>query len=96
MECVAVNIVGQLPLSQVTLCEYFISWPEAYALPNHEAETIAEVLVIQYNTRFGVPAELHSDQGRELELQVFLECCELLGIRKTRTTPLRPQSDSTV
>ncbi|XP_045123568.1 protein NYNRIN-like [Portunus trituberculatus] len=69
---------------------------EAYALPNHEAVTVAEVLVEQFFTRFGVPGELHSDQGREFESEVFGECCQLMGLRKTRTTPLRPQSDGMV
>ena len=40
--------------------------------------------------------ELHSDQGRNFESQVFREVCDLLGIRKTRTTPLHPQSDGMV
>ena len=31
----------------------FSKWPEAYALPNQEAVV----------SRFGVPGELHSDQG---------------------------------
>ncbi|KAK4295125.1 hypothetical protein Pmani_032308 [Petrolisthes manimaculis] len=78
------------------IMDYFTKWPEAYALPNHEAGTVAEVLVDQFFTRFGVPRELHSDQGREFESRVFHECCELLGIHKTRTTPLRPQSDGMV
>ncbi len=43
-----------------------------------------------------MPGELHSDQGREFESAVFQEFCQLLGLRKTRTTPLQPQSDSMV
>ncbi|ROT68742.1 hypothetical protein C7M84_013108 [Penaeus vannamei] len=76
--------------------DYFTKWPEAYALPDHEAETVAEALVNNFITRFGVPCELHSDQGREFESVVFQECCRLLGIKKTRTTALRPQSDGLV
>lgn len=102
MERVAVDIAGPFPVTPrgnrfvCVVMDYFTKWPEAYALPNHEAVTVASVLVDEFFTRFGVPGELHSDQGREFESRVFSECCELLGIRKTRTTPLHPQSDGMV
>ena len=41
----------------------FSKWPEAYALPNQEAVTVADVIVSQFFIWFGVPDELHSDQG---------------------------------
>ncbi|KAJ8346723.1 hypothetical protein SKAU_G00281240 [Synaphobranchus kaupii] len=46
--------------------------------------------------RFGSPAELHSDQGCNFESQVLAEVCKRLGVTKTRTTPLHPQSDGLV
>ncbi|XP_050710863.1 protein NYNRIN-like isoform X1 [Eriocheir sinensis] len=101
MERVAVDIAGPLPLTTngnryicVTM-DYFTKWPEAYAIPDQEATTIAKVLVVEF-CRFGVPNELHSDQGRNFESTVLAECCKLLGIKKTRTTPLHPQSDGMV
>ena len=39
----------------------------------------------QFFTRFGVPIELHSDQGQNFEAEAFQEACRLLGIYKTRT-----------
>ena len=47
-------------------------------------------------SRFGVPLMLHSDQGRDFKSMVFSEMCGLLGIAKTRTTPLHPQLDGMV
>ena len=85
---------AHFPPPQLALV-FFTKWPEAYALPNHEATTVAGVLVEQFFSRFGVQPELHSDQGREFESGVFQECCKLLGVGKTRTT-LRPQSDGLV
>ena len=102
LERVAVDIIVPLPITNrgnrffCVMMDYFTKWPEAYALPNHEAETVAEALVNNFITCFGVPRELHSDQGREFESVLFQECCRLLGLKKTHTTPLRPQSDGLV
>ncbi|CAI5692683.1 unnamed protein product [Oreochromis niloticus] len=76
--------------------DYFTKWPEAYAVPDQSASATAEKLVEEMFTRFGVPAELHSDQGRNFESKVFGEICRRLGVEKTRTTPLHPQSDGLV
>ena len=38
-----------------------------------------------------VPESIHSDQGRNYESNIFQELCELLEIKKTRTTPRHPQ-----
>ena len=67
---VAVDILGPLPESEsgnkylLLVADYFTKLAEAYALPNQEAITVAEVFVREYVCRFGVPLELHSDQGR--------------------------------
>lgn len=102
MERVGVDVVGPLPVSEdgnryiLTVMDYFTKWPEAYAIPNQLTSTIVDCLVDGMFTRFGVPEELHSDQGRNFESQVFGEVCRRLGVNKTRTTPLHPQSDGLV
>ena len=102
MERVAVDIVGPLPRSDkgnrfvLSAIDYFTKWPEAYALPDQEAVTVADALVGGMISRFGVPETLHSDQGRNFESRVFASMCDRLGMHKTRTTPLHPQSDGLV
>ena len=102
MERVAVDVIGPFPETEngnkyiLIAIDYFSKWPEAYALPNQEAVTLAKIIVSQFFSRFGVPAELHSDQGRNFEFGVFREVCALLGLHKTCTTPLNPQSDGIV
>ncbi len=99
---VPVDVLG--PFSQtprgnrfvVVAMDYFTKWPEAYAVPNQEAGTVAEVLLEGMFDRFGVPAEVHSDQGRNFESKLFSDFYRQVGIRKTRTTPLHPQSDGLV
>jgi hypothetical protein len=101
-ERIAMDIAGPFPISAsgnryvLVVMDYFSKWPEVYAIPNQEAKTIADVFVKNWVCRFGVPIELHSDQGRNFESAIFAEMCLTLGINKTRTTPLHPQSDGMV
>ncbi|GFT17686.1 retrovirus-related Pol polyprotein from transposon 412 [Trichonephila clavipes] len=76
--------------------DYFTKWPEAYPIPNQEASTVAEVLVQHWISLFGVPLQLHSDQGRNFDSAVCKRLSEILAIDKTRTTALHPQSDGMV
>ena len=64
--------------------------------PDHCAMTVADKIVTEFICRFGVPSQIHSDQGREFESDLFKAICEKLGIEKTRTAPYRPQSDGLV
>ncbi|KAL9957276.1 hypothetical protein ACROYT_G038892 [Oculina patagonica] len=102
MERIAVDILGPLPETPrknkfiLVVSDYFTKWTESYPIPNQEATTVAEKLVDEFICRFGVPRQLHSDQGTNFESKVFAEICKLLDIEKTRTTPLHPQSDGQV
>ena len=96
------DVVGPFPESDkgnkyfMVVMDYFTKWPEVFAIPNQEASTIADKLVQEVFCRFGVPLEIHSDQGRNFESQIFQETCRVLGIHKTRTTSYHPQSDGMV
>jgi hypothetical protein len=99
MQRLCIDICGAFPTTAASnkyvlvVTDCFTKFMEAYAMPNMEAATVAVVLVREYFTRYGVPLELHSDQGTNFESKLFGEMCTLLGVHKTRTTPFRPQSD---
>ncbi|GFX28125.1 hypothetical protein TNCV_424521 [Trichonephila clavipes] len=101
-ERIAFDILGPHPRSSddnnniLVVMDYFTKWPEAYPIPDQETSTVAEVLVRQWISRFGVPLQLHSDQGRNFDSAVCKRLCEILAIDKTRTTVLHPQSDGMV
>ncbi|KAG6464703.1 hypothetical protein O3G_MSEX014678 [Manduca sexta] len=101
-ERIALDVAGPFPVSDsgnryfMVVMDYFTKWPEVFAIPNQEATTVADKLVHEVFCRFGVPLEIHSDQGRNFESQIFQETCRVLGIHKTRTTSYHPQSDGMV
>ena len=96
------DIIRPLPTTRninrfiLVVIDYFTRWPEAYAMPNQEAHTIAEKLIREWISRYGVMKQLHTDQGRSFENEVMRELTDMLRIKKTRTTPYHPQSDGMV
>ncbi|GFT41489.1 retrovirus-related Pol polyprotein from transposon 412 [Trichonephila clavipes] len=80
----------------LVVVDYFTKWPETYPISDQKASTVAEVLVQQWISRFGVLLQLHSDQGRKFDSAVSKRLCEIHAIDKTRTTALHPQSDGMV
>ncbi|GFX36699.1 retrovirus-related Pol polyprotein from transposon 17.6 [Trichonephila clavipes] len=94
------DFLGPFPRSSdvniLVVMDYFTKWPEAYPISDQEASTVAEVLAQHWISRFGVPLQLHSDQGRNFDSAVCKRLCEILAIDKTRTTALHPQSDGMV
>ena len=76
--------------------DYFTKWTQAIPLENLEAKTVARALLDNFITKFGVPLFIHTDLGASFESQLFQEMCQVLGIKKTRTTKARPQSDGMI
>ena len=91
------DFVGPLPLTPrgnrhiLVVTDYFTKWVEIFATKDQTAVTTAEVILNEVIARFGIPYEIHSDQGRNYESLIFAELCRLLEIRKTRTSPGNPQ-----
>ena len=99
MQVVMVNNLGPLPKSSngnqyiLVAGDYFTRWMEAYAIPNQEADTVAQKLTEEM---FSPPEQLHSDQDGSLKSLLVAEVFKVLGIKKTRTTPYHPQGDGLV
>ncbi|GBL91129.1 hypothetical protein AVEN_184489-1 [Araneus ventricosus] len=75
---------------------HFTKWAEAIPISDQEASTVPEQLVRSWISCYGVPMILHLDQGTNFNSALFTELCKLLGILKTRTTTLHPESDGMV
>ncbi|VDI24463.1 Hypothetical predicted protein [Mytilus galloprovincialis] len=102
LERVAMYLVGPFPLSYrgnkyaLVVSDYFTKWAEGYPLPDMEAHTVVDSFIKNFICRFGIPRQIHTDQGGQFESNLFKELCEKLRIHKTRTTAFRPQSDGLV
>ncbi|GBM15601.1 hypothetical protein AVEN_95241-1 [Araneus ventricosus] len=73
----------------------FSKWPEAIPIQIRKPRLWLKNL-FEHGSRYGVPMILHSDQGTNFNSALFTELCKLLGILKTRTTALHPESDGMV
>jgi len=96
LDIVAVDILSGLPTTPggmkyiLVLTDYFTKWASAFPLPDAEAATCMRAMYDGFFSIFGLPCQLHSDQGKNFESKLFCELCELSGISKMRTTPFHP------
>ena len=62
--------MGPLPESKqiysyvLVMADYFTKWIEVFAIHDQEASTVAQKLVDGIFCRFGIPEQLHSDNGK--------------------------------
>jgi len=99
LDLVTMDILSGLPTASdgskyiLVLVDAFTKWVEAYPLPDQEASTCMDAAYAGFFARFGLPLQLHSDQGCNFESTLVKELCALAGVHKTRTTPFHPRSD---
>ncbi|KAI7789405.1 hypothetical protein IRJ41_007459 [Triplophysa rosa] len=86
------HLIADRPLDILAI-DFTLLFTQAIPTKDQTAKTVARVLVEQWFYRFGVPRQLHSDQGRCFESRLIGELCEIYGITKTHMTPYRPQGN---
>jgi transposase InsO family protein len=97
-----IDFLGPFPMSLhgnkyiMVITDQFTKWVEAFAVPDQSSETTARTLVEEFISRFGAPLEIHTDQGRNFQSEMFRNLCKLLGVTQTRTTPYHPASNGQV
>ena len=85
MERMVVDVLGPLPESEhgnkylLIIADYFTKWTETFPIPEQEATTVAEIIVREVVSRFGVPLSLHSEILSPPSLQ---KCVDYLEFTK--------------
>ena len=98
LECIAMDFTilekcdGRENVLVIT--DIFTKFTIAVPTRDQKAKTVAKILAREWFFRFGVPLRLHSDRGANFESDLIRELCKIFSIRKTSTTPYRPQSNS--
>lgn len=92
------DIVGPLPLTEfgnrfiLTLQDDLSKFSYAYAIPNHEAQTIADKFC-EFMLIFGMPKSIVTDNGTDFTSNLLKEVNNLFKIKHITTSLYRPQSN---
>ena len=101
-EKVSCDISGPWPVTHdnnryiLVFIDMCTKWPEAFAIPNIEAKTVAEIFVKEIVSRHGAPRVLLSDRGSNFLSSLFREVCFLMNTEKIFTSGYRPQTNGLV
>jgi len=63
---------------------------------NKEAETVADAIYRDWFAKFGIPAQIHTDGGKQFVNKLSAELFQLLNVRHTKTSPAHPQCNAQV
>ncbi len=74
----------------------FTKYAVVTSISNKDAQTVAKAIFEQWFCKFGIPAQIHTDGGKEFVNELLAELCELLNVQHSKTTPCHPQCNSQV
>ena len=99
MQKLSIDFVGPLRMSKhghqfiLTVKDCFTRWLEAIPMTHITAEETIRMLEEHVFSRWGLPEQIHSDQGSQFTLEMFGEICRRLNIKKTVTPAYNPKSN---
>lgn len=98
-EKIFLDIVGPLTQTQnnnryiLTLQDDLTKFSRAFAIPNHESQTIARHFIEKFICIFGIPQIIVTDQGKDFTSDLLKQISKLLKIKQINCTAYHPQSN---
>ena len=71
----------------LVLTDAFTKFSQVFVILNQKALTIAKILVDKWFYVYGIPAQIHSSQGRCVDNQIRKHLYALYGIEQSTTAP---------
>ena len=101
-DVLAIDFMGPLPITRrgnryiLVMTDHFSKYVEVAAVPSQTADDCATVIVNDVISRWGAPLVIHSDQGAAFESRLFIDLCNLMGMKKTHSSPRNPRENGQV
>ena len=84
------NIVKGGKENILVLTDAFSEYSQAFVTNNQKSLTVTKILVEKWFSIFGIPAQIHSDQGRSFNNEIISHLCKMYGICQLTTSPYNP------
>jgi transposase InsO family protein len=98
---IGIDIMGPFPVTNrnkrflLVIVDYFTRWIEIFPINTTTSIAIAELLVDQIFTRYGLPKYILSDNGPQFVSNMFRSFCNTMKIEQKLTANYHPQSNMT-
>ncbi|MCG7879465.1 MAG: DDE-type integrase/transposase/recombinase, partial [Candidatus Thiodiazotropha endolucinida] len=99
---VSMDLSGPYPTTMsgnryiVAFVDWYSGFPEAFAVPDKTADTIAHLIINKMFNRYGTIVTLVTDNGSECNNKTVRETLEALNIKHVKTSIYHPQSNAKV
>lgn len=98
---IGIDIMGPFPTTArkkrflLVLVDYFTRWIEVFPLRRTTSIDIAQILINEVFSRYGMPTFILSDNGPQFISTLFEQFCKILDIQQKFTANYHPQTNLT-
>ena len=78
----------------LVITDAFTKFSLAVCTPNQTAKTVAKILVKKWFHVYGIPTQIHSDQGRCFDSNIIKALCKMYGVEQSFTSPYNPPGNA--